>query len=139
MSDFTEDALNEARQNLRDAGISLTEEGRVRTVAGHLDQIAQEGGGVIDQETAVDWAERVLVGEDTIIEVARDVTRFSEMLRTAGPSISTYAVEGFMGHLMDHLGTGVAGFLYGASTTALYNSLAPLAEAEAPKAAEVDE
>lgn len=118
------DALGDA---LRERGVNLTEDGKVRPLSALLDDIAQEGGGVLDLDTAIMWAERVRDGEDLIVSLATDIAQFYQGVKVAQmingrDSVAATGVLTFLNHLTDHLTKATATFLYGTTEAVMLES-----------------
>jgi hypothetical protein len=134
----TEDeALEATRAGLRDAGVPLDDDGRVIPVSGHLAEIAQAGGGVLDAETAVDLSVRTAAGEDAILNIARLLTASAASARDYPPQAGAIFAA-FQHDALNILSRAVPQFIYGLSTAEVSKAAAPLlefrkAQKEAPK------
>lgn len=130
----TEDeALDAARNGLREAGVQLDENGRVVPVSGNLLDIGEAGGGVIDAETAIGWALRVEAGEQAVLHLARLVKEAAVIVRE-NPILAAAAFHALSQDATETLAAALPPFIYGTSSDAVVKAATPLAEFRAAEA-----
>lgn len=122
----TEDeAVQATREGLKAAGVPLDADGRVVPVSGKLAKIAEEGGGVLDAETAMAWSVQVEAGEQALIDIARKIVETGNIVKMA-PPLAEVAFSAFQKAAVNLLARAVPQFIYGLSTQDIMSAARPL-------------
>ena len=96
-------------------------------ISSQLTALAQDGGGVIDAELAVEWALRVEQAELALLSLSREVLDTLAMVK-AVPDLSALANVSFLKRATGLLSSVVPQFIYGISAQTLIEVAAPLAD-----------
>jgi hypothetical protein len=134
----TEDeALKATREGLAAAGVALDKDGRVKPVSSFLADIAKEGGGVLDADTATEYSIRIEAGEAALLYIARTLVDTGSVAKAA-PSIATLAWSAFQAGAIKQLSRAIPQFIYGLSTQAVADAAAPLMDLRKAEQAAAD-
>lgn len=122
----TEDeAVQATRAGLKAAGVPMDADGRVLSLSHLLASIAEEGGGVIDAGTAMEWSVRIEAGEHALVDLGRRVTETTAIVRTV-PEVADLALDALTKDALRVLSRAIPQFIYGASMEVVAAAAAPL-------------